>query len=103
VALTRRYRTIREEPSFRECVERLGGGWKRTDDILGNLRWKLSRDPVAYSFQLANRTTRVTFTEQLGSAPALRVFFWLEGDTVVLAWMEEADETIPTGFDDWLG
>lgn len=70
--------------------------------MLGNLRWKLAREPFAYSFSLANRKTWITFTEQLGDALALRVFFWLDDETVVLAWVEEADETLPTGFDDWI-
>ncbi len=70
--------------------------------MLGNLRWKLARDPLEYSFSLPNRETRITFTEELGSSPALRVFFWIENDTVALAWVEEADETLPTGFDDWI-
>lgn len=99
-----RYRTIREEKSFRECVQRLGG-YGRTDELIGHLKWRLARDPISYSFQTSPRLrTRQAFTEELAeSVPVMRVFFVVESDDLVsLLWIEDADDAPPLGFDDWL-
>jgi hypothetical protein len=100
----RKHRTIREEKSFSECVQRLGGpGY--VDELIGHLKWRLSRDPISYSFQVSPRLrTRVAFTEELGdSVPVMRVFLTVEDDELVsLLWIEQVDDAAPFGFDDWL-
>lgn len=98
----RSFRTIREEPSYAECVEELGG-YGRVDELTGHLRWRLSRDPLSWSWQVRpSRQTRVAFTEQLGSdVPVFRIFFTVPGDDLgSLLWIEEADDAPPLGFDD---
>lgn len=98
------YRTIREEKSFSECVEQLGGHG-RVDELIGHLKWRLARDPISFSFQVSpNRRTRQAFTEDLAdSVPVMRVFFSVEDDELVsLLWIEDADDAPPLGFDDWL-
>jgi hypothetical protein len=97
-----RLRTLREERSFAECLDRLGEDRRYWDEVLGHLRWKLARDAEGCSFALVGRKTRLTFTEELRRVPVLRVFFWIEGDMVVLAWAEKVDDAPPFGFDDWL-
>lgn len=95
-------RELREESTWSDCVAALGGDWKTWDEALTNLTWKLSRDAEGSSFPLSGRQTRITFTEELRDTPVLRVLFWIEGDTVVLAHVERVDDAPPIGFDDWL-
>lgn len=96
-------RTIREEPSFAYCADRLRADVARLDDLLGHLKWRLSRDPTSYSFALPGRETRVAFTEELHGAPVLRVFFSIEvADVVALRWVEGVEDAPPLGFDDFL-
>jgi hypothetical protein len=100
-----KHRTIREENSFVECVQRLGG-YGAVDELIGHLKWRLARDPVSYSFRISPKLkTRQTFTEELGkSVPVMRVFFAIESDDLIsLLWIENADDAPPHGFDDWLG
>jgi hypothetical protein len=98
-----KYRTIREEPSYTYCVERLGLDARHVDELTGQLRWRLSREPVAQSFGVPGRQTRITFTEELGNVPVFRVFFHLPNDELVsLLWIENVDDAPPYGFDDFL-
>lgn len=100
----RSYRTIREEPSYAECVRDLGG-YGRIDELIGHLKWRLSLDPFSWSWQVRPaRQTRVAFTEALGEVvPVFRIFFTVPSDDLIaLLWIEEADDTPPLGFDDWL-
>ena len=100
---SRTFRTIREEHSFAYCIESLKPDVRRIDDIIGNLKWKLSLDAESYAFPLPSGKGFVSFTEELRGASALRIFFRLEGaDIVALAWIEEVDDAPPLGFDDWL-
>lgn len=99
-----KYRTIREEQSFLECVRKLGG-YRQIDELVGHLKWRLARDPISYSFQPSPKLkTRQAFTEELGeSVPVMRVFFVIESDDLIsLLWIENVDDAPPLGFDDWL-
>jgi hypothetical protein len=94
---------IREEASYAECVERLGG-YEYIDEFTGHLRWRLARDPVGQSFAVPNRRVRLTFTEELREdVPVMRVILQiLDSGLVSLRWIENVDDAPPIGFDDWL-
>lgn len=97
------WRTIREEQTFERCLGHLPVDADQLDELLANLTWRLGRDAEGCSFPIAGHQTRITFTEALRNAPAMRVLFWIEGDVIALAWIDEADDAAPLGFDDFLG
>ena len=86
-------RTVVEAPSFSECVRALAWSVRRLDEVLEDLEWRLAHDPLLYSFRVGERRTRLTFQD----APegTLRVIFHLDRDSVVLTWIEMADQTPP--------
>ncbi len=70
--------------------------------VLRHIEFRLLRDPITYSYPLPKRETRVTFLEETRDVPAMRVFFIMEGTSPALLWVEEVDDALPLGFDDWL-
>lgn len=97
------WRTIREEETFARCLEYLPGDARRVDESLDSLKWKLARNAEGCSFPLTGRDTRITFVEAASDDEVpMRVLFWIEGDVVCLAWIEDADDESPFGWDDFL-
>jgi hypothetical protein len=95
-------RPIREEPSFLQCVNRLGGA-QRIDLALTSLMTALSFRPEGfplvgdYGMRLA-KTDAIFDPKQNDSVPPLRLFFQIsDTGTVILWWLEEIpyDDEIP--------
>lgn len=100
-----RLRTIREDASWRYCVERLGIPDDVLDDLVGHVKWRLARDPCGFhSFPISDVPRgRFTFTESFRGAPVLRIAYKvLTPDLVALAWVERVDDAPSIGFDDFL-
>ena len=86
-------RTIREEPSFAQSVERLGGA-ERIDIALTSLMAALAFRPEGF-YLVGEHGLRIAKTEATpdgegGTIPPLRLYFQIsDTGTVVLWWIEE--------------
>jgi len=86
-------REIREEPSFAQSVERLGGA-RRIDQALTSLMSGLAYHPEGFplvgDYGLRIAKTDPTPDDDGDMIPALRLYFQIaDTGTVVLRWLEE--------------
>lgn len=98
-------RTLREEESWRYCLEQLELPAEVLEDLVGHVKWRVSRDPGGWhSFPISDVPGgHFTFTEEFRDAPVLRVAYKvLSDDVIALAWVERVEDAAPFGFDDFL-
>jgi hypothetical protein len=77
------------------------------DELVGHLKWRISRDPQGFgSFPISDVPGGYfTFTADFPDrdVPVLRVVYKvLSEDLISLAWVERVDDAPPLGFDDFL-
>ena len=80
-------RQVFEDPAFTAQLNHLGN-IKRFDERLRAITWALWLDAEQYPLIAAGETLRVGFLRGTGDEPPLSVWYDIEGDEVILRWIE---------------